>query len=43
MARAERRQAASENVAQQAEQGCPLPNALRNNVQIRVKAYLESQ
>ena len=43
MARAERRQAAFENVAQQAEQGCPISNALRNNVQIRVKASLESQ
>jgi len=31
-----------EKVAQQAEQGCPVSNALRNNVQIRVKAHLES-
>ena len=30
-----------ENAAQQAEQGCPVSNALRNNVQIRVKASLE--
>ena len=31
-----------EKVAQQAEQGCPVSNALRNNVQIRVTAHLES-
>ena len=31
-----------EKAAQQAEQGCPISNALRNNVQIRVKAHLES-
>jgi len=31
-----------EKVAQQAEQGCPVSHALRNNVQIRVKAHLES-
>jgi len=31
-----------ENAAQQAEQGCPVSNALRNNVQIRVKASLEN-
>ena len=31
-----------EKVAQQAEQGCPVSNALRNNVQIRVQAHLES-
>ena len=31
-----------EKVAQQAEQGCPVSNALRNNVRIRVKAHLES-
>jgi lipoyl-dependent peroxiredoxin len=31
-----------ENVAQQAEQGCPVSNALRNNVQIHVNASLES-
>ena len=31
-----------ENVARQAEQGCPVSNALRNNVQIRVNASLES-
>lgn len=35
-------QAGFENAAQQAEQGCPVSNALRNNVQIRVKASLES-
>ena len=35
-------QAAFENVARQAEQGCPISNALRNNVQISVKASLES-
>jgi len=31
-----------EKVARQAEQGCPVSNALRNNVQIRVNASLES-
>src|SRR5713226_7910017 len=35
-------QAGFEKVAQQAEQGCPISNALRNNVQIRVQADLES-
>jgi OsmC-like protein len=35
-------QAGFEQVAQQAEQGCPVSNALRNNVQIRVQAHLES-
>src|SRR2546427_3151268 len=35
-------QAGFEKVAQQAEQGCPISNALRNNVQIRVVAHLES-
>lgn len=35
-------QASFEKVAQQAEQSCPVSNALRNNVQISVKAYLES-
>ncbi|PYP39030.1 MAG: osmotically inducible protein OsmC [Gemmatimonadetes bacterium] len=35
-------QAGFEKVAQQAEQGCPISNALRNNVQIRVIAHLES-
>ncbi len=35
-------QSSFEKVAQQAEQGCPISNALRNNVQIRVKASLES-
>lgn len=34
--------AAFEQVAQQAEQGCPVSNALRNNVQIRLNAQLES-
>ena len=31
-----------ENAARQAEQGCPVSNALRNNVQIHVNASLES-
>ncbi len=31
-----------ENAAQRAEQGCPISNALRNNVQIHVNASLES-
>jgi osmotically inducible protein OsmC len=35
-------QAGFENVARQAEQGCPISNALRNNVQIRLQAHLES-
>jgi lipoyl-dependent peroxiredoxin len=35
-------QAGFEKAAQQAEQGCPVSNALRNNVQIRVQAHLES-
>jgi osmotically inducible protein OsmC len=30
-----------EKAAQQAEQSCPVSNALRNNVQIRVNAHLE--
>ncbi len=34
-------QAGFEQAAQQAEQGCPVSNALRNNVQIHVKAHLE--
>jgi osmotically inducible protein OsmC len=34
-------QAGFEKAALQAEQGCPVSNALRNNVQIRVKALLE--
>jgi osmotically inducible protein OsmC len=34
-------QAGFENAAQQAEQGCPVSNALRDNVQIRLKASLE--
>ena len=34
-------QAGFEKAAQQAEQGCPISNALCNNVQIRVKAHLE--
>jgi lipoyl-dependent peroxiredoxin len=34
-------QAGFEQAAQQAEQGCPVSNALRNNVQIRVNAHLE--
>jgi osmotically inducible protein OsmC len=35
-------EAGFEKVAQQAEQGCPVSNALRNNVAIRVNAHLES-
>src|SRR5215471_14165118 len=35
-------EAGFDKVAQQAEQGCPVSNALRNNVQIRVNARLES-
>jgi osmotically inducible protein OsmC len=35
-------QAGFEKVAGQAEQSCPISNALRNNVQIRVQARLES-
>ena len=35
-------EAGFEKVALQAEQGCPVSNALRNNVQIRVNAHLES-
>jgi len=35
-------EAGFEQVARQAEQGCPVSNALRNNVQIRVNAHLES-
>ena len=35
-------QAGFEKAAQQAEQGCPISNALRNNVAIHVKAQLES-
>jgi osmotically inducible protein OsmC len=35
-------QSSFEKVAQQAEQSCPVSNALRNNVQISVKASLES-
>jgi lipoyl-dependent peroxiredoxin len=34
-------QAGFEKAALQAEQGCPVSNALRNNVQIHVKALLE--
>lgn len=33
-------QAGFEAAAQKAEQGCPVSNALRGNVQIRVKAHL---
>ncbi len=32
-----------EKAAQKAEQGCPVSNALRNNVQIRLKAQLEAK
>ena len=35
-------QAGFEKAAQQAEQGCPVSNALRNNVAISVNAHLES-
>lgn len=35
-------QAGFEKLAQQAEQGCPVSNALRNNVAISVNAHLES-
>jgi len=34
--------ASFEQAARQAEQGCPVSNALRNNVQIRLSAQLES-
>ena|SRR5438270_13278326 len=34
-------QAGFEEAAHKAEQGCPVSNALRNNVQIRLKAHLE--
>jgi len=34
-------EAGFEKAAQQAEQACPVSNALRNNVQIRVKAHLD--
>jgi osmotically inducible protein OsmC len=34
-------QAGFESAAQKAEQGCPVSNALRNNVQIQVNATLE--
>ena len=35
-------QAGFEKAAQQAEQGCPISNALRGNVQISLKAHLEN-
>ncbi len=35
-------QAAFEEAAKAAEQGCPISNAIRNNVQIRLNATLES-
>ena len=35
-------QASFENAAQAAGQGCPVSNALRNNVVITVNAHLES-
>jgi lipoyl-dependent peroxiredoxin len=35
-------QAGFEKAAQQAEQGCPVSNALRNNVAISVNAHLEN-
>ncbi|MBF6590420.1 MAG: OsmC family peroxiredoxin [Ktedonobacterales bacterium] len=34
-------QAGFERIARQAEQGCPVSNALRNNVEIRVNAHLD--
>jgi osmotically inducible protein OsmC len=34
-------EAGFEKAAQQAEQGCPVSNALRNNVQIRLNAHLD--
>ncbi len=34
-------QAEFEKLAQQGEQGCPVSNALRNNVEIRVNAHLK--
>lgn len=35
-------QAGFEAAARQGEQGCPISNAIRNNVEIRLKAELES-
>lgn len=35
-------QAGFEEMARRGEQGCPVSNALRNNVEIRVKAQLEA-
>ena len=35
-------QATFQQIAEQAEQGCPISNAIRNNVQITVTATLES-
>ncbi|HJT56458.1 MAG TPA: OsmC family peroxiredoxin [Ktedonobacteraceae bacterium] len=35
-------EAGFEKAASQAEQGCPVSNALRNNVEIRLNAHLES-
>lgn len=35
-------QAGFEELARQAEQGCPVSNALRNNVEVRVNANLSS-
>lgn len=35
-------EAGFEEAARQAEQGCPVSNALRNNVEIRLNAQLES-
>ena|SRR5712675_3555899 len=35
-------EAGFEKAARQAEQGCPVSNALRNNVEIRLNAHLES-
>jgi lipoyl-dependent peroxiredoxin len=35
-------QAGFQNLAEQAEKGCPISNALRNNLELTVKATLES-
>jgi osmotically inducible protein OsmC len=35
-------EAGFEKAARQAEQGCPVSNALRNNVEIRLNAHLDS-
>lgn len=35
-------QATFEEIAKEGEKGCPVSNALRNNVEIRLKAFLEN-